>query len=92
MLPALSARMYEFDRFLFMLWLTIALDNALAFLLDDLFIDTPDSFLLDQYGINRSACETPEAMLLYLDTLDADFTTLLYRNVGRDKGCWFRSN
>ena len=52
----------------------ISLHYALLFLVDDLFIDKPDPLLLDQYGIDRSACETPEAMLLYVDHLDAVFS------------------
>ncbi|KAG0629579.1 hypothetical protein M758_1G114300 [Ceratodon purpureus] len=52
----------------------ISVNYAIGFLLDDLFIDSPNPFLLDQYGIDRSACETPEAMLLYFDHLDAVFS------------------
>lgn len=45
----------------------ISIQHTLMFFLDDLFIDSPDKFLLDQYGIDRSAHDSPHQMKAYLD-------------------------
>lgn len=52
----------------------ISINYTLQFLLDDIFFDSPDAFLLEQYGINRSIGESPAKIQEYFALLDAIYS------------------
>jgi len=49
----------------------ISINYTLHFLLDDIFFDSPDEFIQEQYGINPSIGKSPEKIQEYFAHLDA---------------------
>jgi len=52
----------------------ISFSYALMFLLDDLFLDTPNEFHQDQYGVSLSSCGSPQKIQEYLEHLDGVYS------------------